>query len=108
MVDAMIQGNAVLAPYREVVLTWAKGFMTWDTFGPKLTAIYTETFTETELREIIAFYKTATGQKALALMPELMQRGARMGADEAQKHLPELQEAIRKRAAELEKPSTQP
>jgi hypothetical protein len=30
MTDAMIQGNAPLAPYREVIMEWAKGYMTWD------------------------------------------------------------------------------
>ncbi len=108
MTDAMIQGNAILAPYREVILQWARGFMTWETFGPRYVALYTEAFTESELREMIAFYKTPTGQKVLTLMPELMQRGSKIGADVAQEHSAELQEMLRKRAAELQKQSTQP
>ncbi len=33
--------------------------------------IYDKTFTETELRELIAFYRTSTGQKALVFLPSL-------------------------------------
>ncbi len=33
--------------------------------------IYDKTFTENELRELVAFYKTSTGQKALAFLPTL-------------------------------------
>ena len=33
--------------------------------------IYDKAFTESELRELVAFYKTSTGQKALAFLPSL-------------------------------------
>jgi hypothetical protein len=33
--------------------------------------IYDKTFTESELRELVAFYKTSAGQKALAFLPSL-------------------------------------
>jgi hypothetical protein len=33
--------------------------------------IYDKAFTETELRELIAFYRTSTGQKALVFLPSL-------------------------------------
>lgn len=33
--------------------------------------IYDKTFTEGELRELVAFYKTSAGQKALAFLPSL-------------------------------------
>ncbi len=103
MADAMIQQNAVLAPYRDVLLKWAEKFMTWETFGPRIVALYTESFTESELRDMTAFYKTPTGQKALALVPELMRRGAMLGEEVGKEHAQELQQMIRERAAELEK-----
>jgi hypothetical protein len=34
--------------------------------------LYAKHFTENELRDLIAFYKTPTGRKTLAVMPELM------------------------------------
>jgi len=108
MVDAMAQQNPQLESYRDVILKWAEGFMNWETFGSKFVALYTESFTEPELRELIAFYNTPTGKKALTLMPELVQRGAALGADVASEHMQELEQMISERAAELEQQSTKP
>jgi uncharacterized protein len=108
MVDAMIQGNASLGPYRDVILQWAGTFMTWETFGPKLTDMYADSFTESELREMTAFYRTPTGQKALALMPDMMRRGGMLGAEVARQHMPELERMVKERAAQLEKPASKP
>lgn len=36
--------------------------------------VYDESFTTSELQDLIAFYRTPTGQKALKEMPEIMQR----------------------------------
>ena len=102
MTDAMTQQNPMLMPYRDVILTWAESFMTWEVFGPKLVNLYTEAFSEDEIEALIAFYQTPTGQKSIDLMPELMSRGAMIGAEEAQKHQAELETMLRERAAELE------
>ena len=102
MVDAMSSQNPSLVPYRDVLLEWSESIMTWEIFGPKMTDIYTGAFSEGELRDLVAFYKTPTGKKAISLMPELMQKGAQLGANEAQKHIPRLQEMIEARKAELD------
>jgi hypothetical protein len=108
MVEAMIHQNATLAPYRDVILKWAQSILTWDNFGPRVTTMYVESFTESELREMTAFYRTPTGRKALALMPEMMQRGALIGAEIAKEHTPELEQMVKARATELEIPATKP
>ena len=41
------------------------------------------------------------GHKTITLMPELMRRGAQLGATEAQAHIGELQEMIKQRRDEL-------
>ena len=56
--------------------------------------LYQEYFTEQELREILAFQKSATGRKAAAVMPQIMQRGM---ADS----LPRIQPALMRIAAEV-------
>jgi hypothetical protein len=106
MVDAMSSQNPSLAPYRDVILEWSESIMTWDAFGPKMIDIYTEAFSENELRDLIVFYKTPTGQKAIKLMPELVQKGAQLGAQEAQAHIPRLQQMIEARKAELDAEQT--
>ena len=103
MADAMVQQNPALSGYRDVLLEWAGSFMTWEVFGPQLVTMYADAFGESELREMTAFYRTPTGQKALRLQPELMSRGAQIGATEAQAHQHELQRMLEQRAAELQK-----
>ena len=108
MIDAMIEQNPNLGPYRSTILKWAERFMTWETMGPQVVALYADTFTEPELRDMIAFYKTPTGKKVLAVTPDLTRRSAAMGADIAKAHMAELQDMVRERAAELEKDGSKP
>lgn len=102
MVDVMSSQNPSLIPYRDVILEWSESIMTWEIFGPKMIDIYAEAFSEDELKDLVAFYKTPTGRKAITLMPELMQKGAQLGANEAQQHIPRLQQMIEARKAELD------
>jgi len=43
--------------------------------------IYSEEFTEKELREMIEFYKTDTGKKVLQKLPAVMEKGRRKEAE---------------------------
>lgn len=48
--------------------------------------IYQDSFSESEITELIAFYKTPIGKKTLELMPQLIQEGAMVGQQIAMKH----------------------
>lgn len=102
MMDALVLQSPQLNAYRDVILGWAKSVMSWEVFGPKYVAMYAAAFTEQELRDLIAFYRTPTGQKALTLLPELASQGAQFGAIEARARQSELQQLIQRRAAELQ------
>ena len=108
MTDLMIQQNAMLAPYKDVILKWASSFLTWKTFGPRVVALYKENFTESELRDMAVFYKTPTGQKALTAMPALMQKMMELGSSVAKEHTQELEPMIRARSAEIQKMTAHP
>jgi len=96
------KSNPELAPYEDVFKTWIDKVWAESDMGREFVRLYTESFTEDELRQVIAFYKTPVGQKTLQKMPELLQQGMAYGQRQAQAHLPELQEAIAARKAELE------
>src|SRR5262245_40809816 len=108
MVDLQIQQNPALGPYREVMLKWVEKYMTWDAVAPALIDLYAEAFTESELKDLLKFYKTPTGQKALTELPVLMQKGAALGVEIAKKHAPELEQMIRERADEIDKATKKP
>jgi hypothetical protein len=105
--DAQIAANPDLEPYRDVMKSWAGRTLSKENMQPRLAALYADAFTEAELRQLISFYKTPVGRKALDAMPRLMQEGAEIGKQLADEHAPELQKMIADRDAEL-KGGTQP
>ena len=48
----------------------------------ELVEIHSNSFTDKEINELIAFDETPTGQKFIAKSPELMQIGAQLGMQE--------------------------
>ena len=104
MADVMVQGNPNFAPYRDVLLVWAEQVMTWENMEPRLVDLYVEVFAEDELRRLVDFYGTPLGTKVLEATPEIARRSALIGGAMAQEHLPELQQMIKARTAELQQP----
>jgi uncharacterized protein len=94
VVQGLIQVNPPLAPYRDIIVQWASKHITWQAAAPEITKIYKDAFTEPELRDVIAFYRTPTGQKVLLKLPEVMQQGAAVGAKLALAHTAELEKML--------------
>jgi hypothetical protein len=69
-------------------------YMSWDSLKADMVKIYMEEFTESELGELNKFYQTPVGRKTVEKMPVLMTKGAQLGGQRVQKHMPELQAAI--------------
>ncbi len=66
----------------------------WEDVRPQLAKLYTAAFTESELKEIIAFYQTPTGQKTLAKLPTLTQQSMVMAMSGVQANMPEFQRRV--------------
>jgi len=103
MIDSEISRNPGLTPYREVMVQWLKKYMTWDAMLPELTKMYTDTFSEAELKQMATFYGSPAGQKSLEKLPEMMQRTAMAGARLSQPHSDELRAAMTAKSEELKK-----
>jgi uncharacterized protein len=103
VIDAQIAMNPEMAPFRDILIQWVTKYFDWDVIGPQLVDVYMKTFTEAELRELVAFYRTPTGRKALARMPVLMEEGIRLGQELANEHRNELAVLIKTRAQDLER-----
>ena len=91
MVDAMLGRLPPKAQNRDALHAFFTQYVGWAALKDDFIQIYVEAFTEKELRDLIAFYKTPTGQKAITVVPSLMQKGAQIGQSRVQEHLPELQ-----------------
>lgn len=90
-------------------MEWSAKVFKWDDIRMDMIKIYTDAFTEDELRELIAFYTSGVGQKSINLMPILMQKGAAVGQKRALLHQDELKQRIEDvMAGHLEEPEPEP
>ena len=100
MVAIQVQQNPSIAPYEAVMKEFLAKYMSWDSLKADMIKIYMDEFTESELGELNKFYQTPVGRKTVEKMPTLMTKGAQLGGQRVQEHMPELQQAI---AAEAQK-----
>ena len=102
MVDAQVQRNPALGPYRDIIMNWSRKVLSWETVSSSFSNIYCQTFNEREMKELTAFYRTPTGQKALIEIPNLWSKATTVAAALARAHSSELQDLIRERKQEME------
>jgi hypothetical protein len=93
--DVQLQNNPAMAPYRNALQSFADKYLTWATMGPQLTAAYAQTFTESELRDLIAFYKTPTGQRYASQQATLAGKSQAISFTILQQHQSELADLMR-------------
>jgi uncharacterized protein len=70
---------------------WFTETIKWEDLKPKMAEIYMQQFTEAELKDLIAFYQTPTGKKAIEKLPTVTQQSAVVGREHAQKNGESLQ-----------------
>lgn len=90
MLEMQLQQNPSIAPYKDVMLEYFSKYMSYESLKPGMIDIYTEAYTLQELKDINAFYQTPTGKKTITKMPELMGKGAQLGASRVQENIAEL------------------
>jgi len=100
--DAEISQKPQLAPYKPVMRSFFVKYMSYSALKPQLVSIYASEFTAEELAQASEFYSTPTGKKLLSKLPALMTKGAEIGMQVVQEHLPELQAAIKEEADRLQ------
>jgi len=98
----VIRSDPEMAPYEHVFRAWYQKMFAEADLESEMVRLYMKTFSEKELQEITAFYKTPVGRKAVAAMPELMRQGAELGMKRAQEHEGELREMLDKAREEHE------
>ncbi|OZC02057.1 DUF2059 domain-containing protein [Rubricoccus marinus] len=91
LTDAIAENNAAIREHRAVVDEFYARYYPWAEVEAAQIAIYSDVYTEAEIRELIAWYRTPIGQKSLRLMPELQRRLMEAGQDIIRPHIPELE-----------------
>ncbi|PAW92821.1 hypothetical protein CKK33_04650 [Mucilaginibacter sp. MD40] len=80
--------------FMEVMNSFFAKYISWDLLKDQLAAIYAAEFTEQELKQITAFYRTPLGKKLNAKQPVIMQRSMVLGQQMVQSHQVELQQML--------------
>jgi uncharacterized protein len=95
LIEVQIQQQPRLEPYREIMTSFLNKYMSWSVIKDEIIALYSDTFTTAEIKELTAFYSTPLGKKALKTMPELTAKGAALGQRRVMAHEQELLDLIR-------------
>lgn len=78
----------------KMVTEFYQEFMPWDTVKPRIVRIYADMYTESELRELTAFYRTPIGQKLIDKTPEIGKAMMQMSQELLLPHMTELQQRM--------------
>ncbi|HEU4452291.1 MAG TPA: DUF2059 domain-containing protein [Longimicrobium sp.] len=102
MMEIQLQANPSMRVMESVLRDFFRRHMTWDALKDGYAELYARTFTEDELRQMSAFYRTPAGQKLTRAMPQLMRAGAELGSRAVREHEGELRQMIVERLGRQE------
>ena len=97
VVETQLQQNPQLAPQRDVFQRFLNKYLNWESVKEDTIAVYTQEFTEPELKKLTEFYKTPLGKKANEKMPQLVFISGQIGLKKAQANQAELRQMIEER-----------
>jgi hypothetical protein len=100
MVESAISGvmraNPALRPLRPVFDEFFATYFTIANMVEGIAPLYVERFSELELTQMVWFYSTPVGARALSEVPELMRAGAAVGEQIVQDHQTELEAMLQR------------
>ncbi len=67
----------------------------WELLEPKLIAAYREAFTQHDIDQMLVFYRSPTGQKAISRQPQIMQQVGQFTMERVTAITPQLQQLQR-------------
>jgi hypothetical protein len=103
MMAVQFQAMPEMELFKPAIEKWLATTITWKQVEPEMITLYTEEFSEKELKDLTSFYRTPTGRKAMERLPVIMRRGGEIGLRLAQAHEDELKRLITERAEELQR-----
>jgi len=92
--QSQVTANPALRELVPVMRDFLARYMSFESLREPLTQLYVDRFSELELRQLTAFYRTPMGARSLQELPTLMQRSAAIGAARVQENIGELQGMI--------------
>ena len=98
VLENQLQQNPQLASQRDIFQKFFNKYLNWESVKEDTITVYTQEFTEPELKKLAEFYKTPVGKKASEKMPKLVFISGQIGLQKAQANQAELRQMIEERA----------
>lgn len=86
--------KAVLERYQAKANAELDKAVGWPVLKPELVRLYTNAFTEQELKDLLAFYQSPLGKKVLENMPMLTAESARLTQAKLQNAVPQVNKLV--------------
>ncbi|MGF6393865.1 DUF2059 domain-containing protein [Pseudomonas plecoglossicida] len=74
----------------------------WNKLKPKMVDLYTQTFTEQELKDLVKFYESPLGKKVLTQMPKVTQQSAQLTQQSLEPAVPVVNKLLEDMTKELD------
>jgi hypothetical protein len=88
--DEQIRANPQLEPFRNAMIEWGAEIFAGDEAKTAYATLYAGAFSEADLRQLVAFYRTPLGQRLANSQVTLAAKGAEIGRSLATAHQAEL------------------
>ena len=86
--------KAVLETYQAQANTALDQAVGWDKIKPDMVKLYTSTFNEQELKDLIRFYESPLGKKVMEQMPMLTARSAQLTQGKLETAVPKVNQLL--------------
>ena len=93
--------KAVLETYQAKANAALDQAIGWNKLKPDMVKLYTTNFTESELKDLVAFYQSPLGKKVMEKMPQLTQQSAQMTQSKLESAVPVVNKLLADMTAEL-------
>jgi hypothetical protein len=88
-------GMGELTPgVRQVLREFMEENFRYEDLEPEFIRVYAQAFTEQELRDLAAFYRTSLGQRVVETLPEITAASQRIAMERMQTLMPQLMQAV--------------
>lgn len=101
IVDDVIKSQSGQIPkdyqekFKQVMKTFMGKYYTYELLKSKFAKLYADEFSESELKDLIAFYSSPIGKKLAEKLPSLSLKGMEIGMNTVKEHQEELQEMMK-------------
>ena len=93
--------KAVLETYQAKANAALDQAIGWNKLKPDMVKLYTSNFSESELKDLVAFYQSPLGKKVMEKMPQLTQQSAQMTQSKLESAVPVVNKLLADMTAEL-------